>query len=388
MSEATCDIAIIGGGPAGAAMAVALRDQAPFLSVTLIERTAYDTPRSGETLSPEVRLPLSRLGVWGSFLRDGHLASRGTASCWSRPEPSTQDTHMSPWGSAWHLDRARFDERLSLEATRLGVQMLRLTTLLDSERLGKDGYRLHLSQRKAGATTLRARFVVDATGWKATFAMSQGARRRVRDRCIAVYGTFQRRTGEPFPTEALVESCPEGWWHSALLPNGRVAVALVGDGDSLHGLRWATPQPWMALLDQAPATQARLAVCDFAGESLVAAPILVGQLDAMHGERWVAVGDAACTQDPLSAQGVASAMDSALLAAGAVGQYLRGDSEALRDYEATLQRRFEDHLRLRGHAYREEQRWRDAPFWKNRHEAFPAPPTAHQQHSTPGGLPT
>ncbi|WP_426757073.1 FAD-dependent monooxygenase [Myxococcus sp. Y35] len=383
MSEAFCDVAIIGGGPAGAALAVALRDQAPFLSITLLERTAYDTPRSGDALSPDIRVPLSRLGVWASFLRDGHLASRGTTSCWNRAEPYLRDMRSSPWGSAWHLDRARFDERLSLEATRQGVRVLRLTTLLDSEPLAKEGYRLHVSQRKSGAGTLCARFVVDATGWKATFAMSQGARRRIRDRCFAVCGTFQLRTEESFPTDALVEACPEGWWHSALLPSGRVAVTLVGDGDSLHGLRWATPEPWLALLEQAPVTRARLAACDFSGESLVAAPILVGQLDRMQGERWLAVGDAACTHDPLSAQGVAAALESALLAAEALERYLRGDEGALRHYEETLQRRFDEHLRLRGHTYREEQRWPGAPFWKNRHEAFPPIAPAAGQVSLP-----
>ncbi|MFP2963057.1 FAD-dependent monooxygenase [Myxococcus sp. 1LA] len=390
MSEAAYDVAIIGGGPAGSAMAVALRDLAPFLSVVMIERTGYDTHRPGEALSPDIRTPLSRLGVWSSFLRDGHLASRGTSSCWSRAEPSVQDMQMSPWGSAWNLDRARFDERLSLEAARQGVRVLRLTTLLDVEPLATEGYRLHLSQRKAGALTLRARFVVDATGWKATFAMSQGARRRIRDRCFTVHGAFQLRPGEPFPTDALVEACPEGWWHSARLPADRVAVTLVGDGDSLHGLRWATPEPWMALLEQAPVTQARLAVCDFAGEPLVAAPVLVGELDRMHGARWLAVGDAAHTHDPLSAQGIFSALDSALLAAEALEHYMRGEVDALRSYEETLHLRFAEHLRKRSDTYREEQRWPDAPFWKNRHAAFPALTPVAGQHSapTPTGLAT
>ncbi|WP_141618925.1 FAD-dependent monooxygenase [Myxococcus sp. AB036A] len=383
MSEASYDVAIIGGGPAGAAMAVALRDLAPFLSVVMLERTDYDTHRPGETLSPDLRIPLSRLGVWSSFLRDGHLASRGTSSCWGRAEPRVQDTRMSPWGSAWHLDRARFDERLSLEAARQGVRVLRLTTLLDVESIAKEGYRLHLSQRKTGALTLRARFVVDATGWKATFAMTQGARRRIRDRCFTVHGAFQLRPGESFPTDALVESCPEGWWHSARLPSDCVGVTLVGDGDSLHGLRWATPEPWTALLEQAPVTQARLAACDFAGEPLVAAPVLVGELDQMHGERWLAVGDAACTHDPLSAQGIISALDSALLAAEALEQYLRGEEDALCAYEQTLHLRFDEHLRRRSCTYREEQRWPDAPFWKNRHTAFPALTPAAGQRSAP-----
>ncbi len=372
MSESTCDVAIIGGGPAGTAMAIALRDRAPYLSVTVLERTNYDAPRMGETLPPDVRLPLSRLGAWGAFLRDGHLASRGTSSCWGYPEPRYHDTLMSPWGSAWHLDRTRFDERLSLEAIQQGARVQRMTTLLSAEDLGRDGYRLFVSQRHVGPSTLRARFVVDASGSKAPFATAQGARRSVADRCFAVFGAFQCHDGEPFPTHALVEACEEGWWYSALLPGGRIVVAIVGDGDSLRGLRWATPEPWLSLLRQAPVTQARLDTCDFTGDALTAVPVLISELDRMHGERWLAVGDAACTHDPLSSQGIAKALDGALLAADALEQHLRGAPHALQAYEATLHQRFQEHQRTRGQSYRQEQRWPQAPFWKNRWEALPS----------------
>ncbi|GMU03088.1 tryptophan 7-halogenase [Corallococcus caeni] len=386
MSEDSCDVAVIGGGPSGAATAVALRRKAPSLSVTLVERTTYDAPRLGETLPPDVRLPLSRLGVWEGFLRDGHLASRGTSSCWGRAEPGFHDTWLSPWGPAWHLDRARFDERLSTEAFQQGARVLRATALVESESLGRDGYRLRLDQGAAGPSTLRARFVVDATGGKATFASARGARRLVSDRCFAVYGAFQLPGDAAFPTHALVEACPEGWWYSALLPGGRVVVALVGDGDSLRGLRWATPASWMHLLKQAPATRARLDVCDFSGEALVAAPVLVGRLDRPWGEQWLAVGDAACTYDPLSSQGIAKALDSALLAADALERCLRGDADALQAYESTLHSRFQAHQHTRGDYYRQEQRWPQSPFWKNRWEALPAPAAPPAQlrrsHST------
>jgi flavin-dependent dehydrogenase len=265
--------------------------------------------------------------------------------------------------------------------------VLRATTLVDSEALGRNGYQLRLGHEAADPSTLRARFVVDATGAKATFATARGARRRVNDRCFAVYGTFQLPGDAVFSTHALVEACPEGWWYSALLPRGRVVVALVGDGDSLRGLRWATPAPWMNLLKQAPATWARLHVCDFAGEALVAVPVLVGRLDRPRGERWLAVGDAACTYDPLSSQGITKALDSALLAADALERcLLLDDADALPAYESTLDARFQEHQRTRGVYYRQEQRWPQAPFWKNRWESLPAPPVPPAQSRHPHSI--
>ncbi|WNG55117.1 tryptophan halogenase [Archangium gephyra] len=369
MSAALCDVAVLGGGPAGAGVALALRAQTQ-LSVTLVERTAHDAPRIGETLPPDARLPLVRLGVWDGFMRDGHLPSRGTASCWGSSLVGYHDTLMSPWGSAWHLDRARFDASLCAQVTERGGTLRTATTLIACEELGAEGYRLHLSHPTEGTSTLGARFVVDATGWKAAFAMAQGARRRVVDRCFALYGDFRLRAGMAFSTQALVEACPEGWWYSALLPGGRVVVALVGDGESLRGVHPRAPEEWLSLLARTRATRERLEACDFTGEPLRAVPAPVSLLDRPHGERWLAVGDAACTYDPLSSQGISKALGSALLAAEALQQRLRGRPNALDAYAAQIHQGFAAHLRTRDHYYRQERRWPDAPFWRNRREAL------------------
>ena len=60
-----CDIAIIGGGPVGAALALALRDSG--LNITLLEarssKDASTDPRA-LALSYGSRLLLTRLGIW------------------------------------------------------------------------------------------------------------------------------------------------------------------------------------------------------------------------------------------------------------------------------------------------------------------------------------
>ncbi|MCY1045303.1 tryptophan 7-halogenase [Corallococcus sp. bb12-1] len=369
MSDAHCDVAVLGGGPAGAGVALALRAQTQW-SVTLVERASPDAPRVGETLPPDARRPLAKLGVWGGFLRDGHLASRGTASAWGSATVGYHDTLMSPGGPAWHLDRARFDASLRAQVAERGGTVRVGTALKGCEALGAEGFRLHLSHPSEGLSTLRARFVVDATGWKADFATSQGARRQVVDRCFALYGDFRLREGAAFSTQALVEARPEGWWYSALLPGGRVVVALMGDGESLRGVRPSTPEAWLSLLERTTATRERLDVCDFNGEPLRAVPATVGLLDRLHAGHWLAVGDAACTFDSLSSQGISKALDSALLAAEALDQHLRGRAEALGAYAARVRQGFAEHLRTRDHYYREERRWPDAPFWRNRREAL------------------
>ncbi|MCY1034271.1 tryptophan 7-halogenase [Corallococcus sp. BB11-1] len=367
MSDTHCDVAVLGGGPAGAGVALALRAQTR-LSVTLVERTTHDAPRIGETLPPDARLPLARLGVWGGFLRDGHLPSRGTASCWGSATVGYHDTLMSPFGSAWHLDRSRFDASLCAQVAERGGSVRTGTTVEGCEALGPEGFRLRLSHPVEGPTTLWVRFVVDATGWKAAFATSQGARRQVVDRCFALYGDFRLRQGAAFSTQALVESRPEGWWYSALLPGGRVVVGLMGDGESLRGVRGQ--ETWLSLLARTTATRERLEACDFSGEPPRAVPAAVACLDRVHAEHWLAVGDAACAFDSLSSQGISKALGSALLAAESLEQHLRGRADALGAYAARVRQGFVEHLRTRDHYYREERRWPDAPFWRNRRKAL------------------
>src|SRR5262245_28653187 len=67
MQLSSYDVAIVGGGPGGAATALALRAYAPSLSVVLLEASGYDTLRVGEALPPLARRLLEHLGVWESF---------------------------------------------------------------------------------------------------------------------------------------------------------------------------------------------------------------------------------------------------------------------------------------------------------------------------------
>ena len=361
-----CDIAVLGGGPAGAATALLLRKRAG-LSVTLIERSGYEAPRIGETVSPASRRLFEELGIWDAFLQDGHLPSQGTCSCWGSAAPGYNDYLYSPWGPGWHLDRQRFDRMLVQQAREHGVEVLTSTQPSGWDPRAEGGYTLHLDTEE-GPSALTARFVVDATGRRAAFATSRGAHRLVADRALAFYGFFHVRPGSSFDTYTLVETCREGWWYSALLPGGRVAVGLMGTGDSLRGLKRDETEAWLTLLEQARMTRRRLESCSFSEEPLLALPANVSLLDQVQGTDWVAVGDAASTYDPLSSQGILKALGSASLAADALARAARGDPAGLRAYAERERKLFQQHLAIRNGFYRQETRWPEAPFWKHHHE--------------------
>jgi len=81
---------------------------------------------------------------------------------------------------------------------------------------------------------------------------------------------------------------------------------------------------------------------------------------------WLAIGDAAATQDPLSSEGILVAMESGLEGAAASARVLRGDREALAAAAARRETGWLGYLGQRDHYYDMERRWLDAPFWQRR----------------------
>src|SRR5437867_11469256 len=98
------DVAVIGGGPAGAAAALTLR-RYTGLRVVMIERSHYEKVRIGETVSPALQPLLDYLGVWDAFQEQGHAAAHGTAAAWGSSALEWHSFLVNGLGEGWHLDR-------------------------------------------------------------------------------------------------------------------------------------------------------------------------------------------------------------------------------------------------------------------------------------------
>lgn len=159
---------ILGGGPAGAATALSLRQHAPSLSLALIERSNYNEIRIGESLPPTVQPLLEQLGAWHAFLNEGHIPAYGICAAWGSDELFENEFIYHPAGRGWHLDRKRFDAMLAGEGASRGAIPARDLRLPDrpAKDDGGSGCRLKtamesrskpdlLSMQQAGARSLR-----------------------------------------------------------------------------------------------------------------------------------------------------------------------------------------------------------------------------------------
>jgi flavin-dependent dehydrogenase len=357
------DVVIVGGGPAGCAAGLSLRSHAPALSVAIVEASASEEPRVGETLPPPARGMLVHLGVWEAFQRQGHREVHGTSAVWGGAEPRDNDFLFAPRGNGWHLDRAAFDAMLAAEAERRGVALLRPARFASAGRESiqeKTGWRLRLS----GGPAVSARFVIDATGAAAAFARRQGASFLAADR-LTGYARFYEGSegGDP---RTLVEAFADGWWYTAGLPGGRRIAACLTDADLARRLRLRNTAAWSRLLDATDRVREALRGAQPQGDVIVRATPS-RRLEPVAGDDWLAVGDAAAVFDPLSSSGILKALRSGIFASYAVGDRLtQGDDRGLERYRRLGQEEFASYTKLRAQHYAAERRWPDSPFWRRR----------------------
>lgn len=358
------DVVILGGGPAGLATALALRQARPAPSVAVVTPAPDNEPRVGESVPPSIEPLLRQLGVLDKFLRQGHLPAFSTAAAWGSPAPISNEFFFNPHHRGWQLDRSDFELMLAEAARDAGSFML-AGRFVDAE-LDKRGHWQIDVRTAQGASRLTAGFVVDATGRRALFATRAGARAVTCDALLGVVRFFAASSTSEL-RGVLVEACRDGWWYSAPLPRGGMVAAAMTDAPTARQRELATVEGWNAALVDAPYTMCRLNEGLRTAESRMRVTTARSQyLPACTGHRWLAVGDSASTVDPLSSLGIVRALRFGLYAAYAIRDLLAGKPSGLAQYEALARRDRDSHLSVRAEVYGQEQRWIEAPFWASR----------------------
>ena len=357
----TYDIIIIGGGCAGASTALSLIRQG-IRNVAIIEKNDFLNPRVGETIQPPTSELLKELGIWEQFLNEGHLPSYGVTSAWGSNELTYADFIFRTQGKGWHLDRNQFDKMMLDQAEEKGI------TVFSGTRFKKSSWQDNKWILECEDIKLNARFVVDATGRSNSFAKQQGSNKVLFDDLHGIY-TYWNQPKNALKkfgtTHTLVESVENGWWYSALLPNNVLAVAFMTDTNEIKTQGLKQTDTYLKQLKNAPHTSKR--VNNHELQSIPAIKVATSyELDNIIGDHWLAVGDCASTQDPLSSYGIHKALLNGIEAGKSIRAVFNGDNTLIKEYGLAINKGFENYLTIRYKYYRMESRWSEHHFWKSR----------------------
>jgi flavin-dependent dehydrogenase len=342
------DVVVVGGGPAGAAAAVTAHRRGA--SVTLVAASAAHGARRGESLPPGGERIVTDVFGTGAFCAERHWPSYGISSAWGSDRLDEGDFVLHPLGHGWHLDRIAFDRGLLDAARERGVRVLDDSRVRRATRSG-DVWTLV----RDSAPAARGRVIVDASGRTATVARAQGARRQRVDRLVAVVWELAGTGPRDRDGTTLVEATPDGWWYTAPARRHHRLAAFLTDADLLP----PRAQRWEALR---PPPHVRAALD---GRRRVAPPratdASVAHLDHVAGPGWLATGDAVASFDPLSSQGIVTAV----VLGRAAGEAATAPGEAYA-YASAVERVFAGHLADRLAYYSLEDRFPSSPFWARR----------------------
>lgn len=351
------DAVVFGVGPAACTFALqTVRLGRTALIVPPRNEATPNKPR-GETLAPRGEFLLARLGIVKECLAGQHAAHM-TLSCWQDPDPEPADLGFDPHGQMWHLNREAFDHALLTLAAASGAEIVdRTTHRVASLESYSDGWKVRI-ECSDHEHLISAGYLVDASGRSCFIARRLGCNRILQDHLAAVW-CIRENPGRILPL--LIEPVREGWWYSFGLPANMLLVAFITDPTLVNLSASSRRSVWNAALAQAPHTKCRVGA---EAKHLGVASVESGRLNRMSGERWVAIGDAATSFDPLSSHGLCNALEQAIDAAELL--HLSGHEADLTCFDTTRHNLYEAYSAQRLVFYRGVKRFSRDAFWRHR----------------------
>ena len=318
----TVDVAVIGGGPAGAAAATLLARWG--FEVVVLTKAVTDAPTLAESLPPSVTKPLLATGLARAVDQAGFLRTYGNTVWWGEEGRAGRSEPFAGGRYGYQVLRRPFDALLLGQAEAAGAVVRRGTVVRDVDP-ETEPVRIESVTGDGERQVTRARVVLDCSGRSGVVARHGRRRDDEGLSTLALIGVWRREGGWGLPDEShtLVESFDDGWAWSVPVSVADRHVAVMVDPRSTTLERTSAIEPsYRRQLDKTRHLRERLRGARLIGPAWVrsASPYTAPRA---AGRRFLLVGDAASFVDPLSSFGVKKALSSAWLAAVVTRTWLR-----------------------------------------------------------------
>ncbi|NUZ05464.1 NAD(P)/FAD-dependent oxidoreductase [Piscinibacter koreensis] len=343
----TCDVLVIGGGPAGSTIAALLAERGR--DVVVMEKAQHPRFHIGESLLPANVTLFERLGVreqveaigmrkWGAeFVSPTHDHESAIEFA---------EAHDKSMPYAWQVRRSQLDELLFRNAAAKGARTLEGTRVRQVE-FDDAGATVQVDAADGTRETWRVRYVVDASGRDTLLANQFRCKEKnPRHNSSALYAHFtgvERSLGKR-EGNIQIYWFEHGWFWFIPLADGVTSVGAVCWPHYLKTRKKPLTDFFMDTIALCPKLAARMR-----GATLVSEVHATGNYSysssRSSGERYVMLGDAYAFVDPVFSSGVLIAMQTAFEAVQVVETTLERPAEA-----AAARRRFN---RLARHGPRE-----------------------------------
>ncbi len=379
MHQVRCDVAIIGGGPAGSTAGCLLKKFQPNLDVQICERERFPRDHVGESQLPPISKILQEMGCWDKVESANFPIKIGATYKWGR-RPELWDFEFIPNEAfvdelrpaqyagqrtltAFQVDRSIYDKILLDHAQEFGCEVHQQTRVV---RVHRSQDRVESLELESGDTVV-ARHYVDATGHSGLIrrAMEVDSVYPTNLRNIAIWDYWQNaewavKIGVG-GTRVQVISLGYGWiWFIPLGPT-RTSVGLVIPADYYKKTGRRTEDLYREALasDSHISDLMKNAMSENVLQTTKDWSFLA---ERQIGENWFLAGESGGFADPILAAGMTMAHMAGKEVACTILELDRGIHSAdwLREqYELRQAHRINDHIRFADYWYTANTQFKD-----------------------------